>query len=192
MRWVIDFAASDDEVYTEGDLARLMGMPGGLPENAPTPVIDIELPEADYALHTLSVSAQGEGRLLLFRDSFGTAIGPYLAQSYENTQLRWENPLEVWHDCDDALILIAERNIRLYLSEPPVLEQDVEEYEEEEDEEEDEEEFDESEWDIEDEEEFNDEDMDEEALEDDEEDDEDDYEMLRRLREEMRSEKDGF
>ena len=194
----IDFAIGDDERYAQGDLARLMGMPGGLPESAPVPSVDIGLPEADYALHALTVPADGDGRLLVFRDSFGTAIGPYLAQSYEETQLRWENPLEVWHECDDALILIAERNIRMYLSEPPILDEDGGEYYAEEDWEEDEwdEESEEEDFGDEDEEseedDFGDEYSDEEDLEDGEEDDEDDYEMLQRMREEMRSEEDGF
>ena len=180
-----DYAQDGEALYAEGDLARLMGLPGDLTETAPVVAADCPLPEADYSLHELEVSGEGEGRLLLFRDSFGTAVGPYLAQAYESAELRWETPLEPWHPCDDALILIAERNLRLYLSEAPMLSPDEDEWDDE----------DEAFWD-EDDAEFWDED---EAYFDDEddafwddEDEEDDYEMLQRMREEMRAEQDGI
>ena len=67
------------------------------------------------------MEGQGTGALLVYRDSFGTAIGPWLAQCYGVTELRWEAPLDGTRPCDDALILICERNLREYLGEPPLM-----------------------------------------------------------------------
>ena len=116
-----DCAVVGQESYDRGDLARLMGAQGSLRESVPVVRAERALPQADYSLHALEVDGNGDGRLLVFRDSFGTAIGPYLAREYARTELRWESPLEAWHRCDDALILIAERNLRLYLMEAPEL-----------------------------------------------------------------------
>ena len=60
-------------------------------------------------------SGGGEGRLTVFRDSFGTAVGPWLADAYGRCEMIWSYPLESGHAADDVLVLICERNIRDYL-----------------------------------------------------------------------------
>lgn len=120
----------DGEVdFSEGDLARLMGLPGGLEERAPVVSLATALPEADYERHVLRVEGEGDGRLLMFRDSFAISAGAYLAQAFEQTELRWESPLDAGHECDAALLMIAERNLREYLLDMPLLDEDDDESE---------------------------------------------------------------
>ena len=108
--------------FSDGDLARLMGLPGALTERAPNVIPDVPLPQADFSQHRMSCDGSGEGRLLVYRDSFGTAVAPWLAQAYGQTELRWEAPLDGSRPCDDALLLLCERNLRMYLLEPPYIE----------------------------------------------------------------------
>ena len=110
------------EDFRDGDLARLMGLAGVLEESVPVVVSDAGLSRQDFSQREITAGGDGEGRLLMFRDSFGTAIAPYLCAAYEGAELFWETPFEVWRACDDALILICERNLRAYLLEDPELE----------------------------------------------------------------------
>lgn len=151
------------ERFDRGDLARLMGLSGVLAETAPAVRVDAELSGEDFSEHVLELDGDGEGSLLVFRDSFGIAIGPYLTAPYGHSELYWQTPLEVWHDCDDALILVAERNIRMYLLEEPELEDPFA------DEDYDDEDFDDEDFDEDyDDEEFDDEDIDDEDYDDEE------------------------
>lgn len=105
------------KISHSGDLARMLGLGGSLVEQ-----LDRYLPDdrdaPDYGLHDVACEGRGEGRLLMLRDSFGTAIGPFITPAYEGVRLRWENPFQATGEADDVLILIAERNIRLYLGQP--------------------------------------------------------------------------
>lgn len=120
----VDFSVEGEATFSDGDLARLMGPTGRLSEGVPNVVPAQPLPQADFSRHALTCEGSGEGDLLVYRDSFGTAIGPWLAQAYGQTRLLWSTPLDATFDCDDALILICERNLREYLGEPPLLEED--------------------------------------------------------------------
>ncbi|MDO4549308.1 MAG: hypothetical protein Q4D04_14555, partial [Clostridia bacterium] len=178
-RRVVSCEVTGQVNYTDGDLARLIGLRGKLRDVSPQLTPARQLPQADYDERYLTVQGDGEGTLLLLRDSFGTSVAPYLAQAYGQSRLRWETPFELTAPCDDIVILIAQRNIRLYLSEAPILpEYDVDEYLDE-----DEDDYDELQnlrgaFDDNDEGEYADDE--DEAIGDD---DEDDYEMLRSLRE---------
>ena len=115
-----------DTDFHDGDLARLMGLSGVLSESVPDIVPDVPLPEADFGESRVSVEGDGEGTLAVYRDSFGTAIGPWLAGAFERTELRWEYPLDGTIPCDAALVLLCERNLRTYLTEPPIVEGEAE------------------------------------------------------------------
>ncbi len=110
-----------EEDFTGGDLARMMGAPRDFTERVPKVVPDDPLPDADFSQIELTLSGEGEGRLVVYRDSFGTAIGPWLVRSYGKTELLWEYPLDATRLCDDALVLICERHLWEYLSEAPSL-----------------------------------------------------------------------
>ncbi|HIS00322.1 MAG TPA: hypothetical protein IAA74_01825 [Candidatus Excrementavichristensenella intestinipullorum] len=157
---IVPCSAAGEAQYAQGDLARLMGLTGALGESAPCLTPQEPLPQADYSQRYVRVEGQGQGALLVLRDSFGTGVAPYLAQAYGESAFRWEIPFEVVPPCDDVVLLIAQRNLREYLLEAPILpEPDAwaqsgggEEWENE----------------------------------------EDDYEMLRRMRMEMKEEMDGL
>ena len=116
-----------DADFASGDLARLMGLPGALHERVPVVEMEGALPEADFSEHILRVEGDGDDWLMLFRDSFAIAAGPFIAQAFERTELRWESPLDAGHDCDIALLMIAERNLREYLIDTPYTEPDDDE-----------------------------------------------------------------
>lgn len=120
-RDAMDYRVDGETDFCDGDLARLMGAPGAIGESVPAVEPAAQLPEADYTERHLRMEGQGTGALLVYRDSFGTAIGPWLARAYGVTELRWEAPLDGTRPCDDALILICERNLREYLGEPPLM-----------------------------------------------------------------------
>lgn len=109
-----EIAKAEDITYT-GDLARMTGLGDGIIETTQRLTAEGAPEGADYSEHLLTVNAGGEGRLLLLRDSFGTAIAPFLASAYEETELRWETPFDATPEADDVVMLIAERNIRQYL-----------------------------------------------------------------------------
>jgi len=115
------YAIRGEAAFSEGDLARLMGASGALSEVVPDVVPEAPLPEADFSEHRLTCAGPGADRLLVYRDSFGTAVGPWLAGAFAETELRWEYPLDGTRPCDAALLLICERNLREYLLPPPEL-----------------------------------------------------------------------
>lgn len=123
----LDWRVDGSEVFYDGDLARLMGLPGRLTEEVPVVHVDAAPAEADFSDHLIRVDGAGEGCLLMFRDSFAIAAGPYLTPVFERTELRWETPLDAGHDCDVALLMIAERNLRDYLLEEPLVAPDDDE-----------------------------------------------------------------
>ncbi len=116
-------ADAETAAFSGGDLARIMGLDGAFTETAPVIADADALPEADYAEFELDVSGAGEGSLLMLRDSFGTAVAPWIVNAYEEASLLWQSPLEISVQTDDCLLLIAERNLRRYLGEPPILEE---------------------------------------------------------------------
>ena len=119
----VEYAVAGEERFSGGDLARLMGLSGALIERVPALSGTEALPEADYDRHALTVEGGGDGRLLVYRDSFGTAIAPWLAHAYAETELRWEYPLDTSPECDDVLLLLCERDLWEYLSEAPIIDE---------------------------------------------------------------------
>lgn len=115
------YAVAADVPFQDGDLARLMGLSGLITESVPDVVPDAPLPDANYDGRAFTLSGSGEGRLTVFRDSFGTAIGPWLTDAYGLCEMVWTSPLESGHAADDVLVLICERNIREYLLAEPDL-----------------------------------------------------------------------
>ena len=111
-----------DKAFSDGDLARLMGLGGALSETVPQVAPERALPEADYSQREFMLSGNGEGRLTVFRDSFGIALGPWLADAYGRCEMIWHSPLEAGHAADDVLLLFCERNLREYLLPEPDLE----------------------------------------------------------------------
>ena len=155
---IVPWEDYEEADFTQGDLARLMGLTGALHETALCPIPQEPLPQADYSQRYVQVGGDGRGALLVLRDSFGTGVAPYLAQAYEQSAFRWEIPFEVVPPCDQVVLLIAQRNLREYLLETPILPEP-------------------DEW---------------AQAGDSWEDEEDDYEMLRRMRMEMKEEMDGL
>ena len=117
-----DYGVEGDVSFSDGDLARLMGLSGAIVESVPSVVPDAPLPDANYAGRAFTLSGNGKGRLTVFRDSFGTAIGPWLTDAYGQCEMVWTSPIESGHAADDVLVLICERNIREYLLTEPDLE----------------------------------------------------------------------
>ena len=115
-----------EEDLSNGDLARMLGAPHDLVERVPRIETDAPLPEADFSQIHFTQPGEGEGRLVVYRDSFGTAIGPWLARAYGESELLWEYPLDGTLPCDDALVLICERHLWEFLSEAPSLGSDDE------------------------------------------------------------------
>lgn len=115
------YAVGADVPFRDGDLARLMGLSGLIEESVPSVVPDAPLPDANYAGRSFTLSGNGEGRLTVFRDSFGTAVGPWLTDAFGQCEMIWTSPLESGHAADDVLVLVCERNIREYLLAEPDL-----------------------------------------------------------------------
>ncbi len=65
---------------------------------------------------TISSRGSGEGKLLMFRDSFANALIPFAAASFSETKLERSVPYRVDllsdYKADTVIILIAERNLR--------------------------------------------------------------------------------
>ncbi len=116
------YAAAEDAGFSDGDLAQLMGLSGALKEIAPQVAPEHPLPEADYSQREFTLPGNGEGRLTVFRDSFGIALGPWLTDAYERCEMIWRAPIEAGHAADDVLLLFCERNLRDYLLTEPDLE----------------------------------------------------------------------
>ena len=115
------YRVQGEEDFSNGDLARLLGAPHDLVERVPKIETDVPLPEADFSQISFTQPGAGEGRLVVYRDSFGTAIGPWLTRAYGESELLWEYPLDGTRPCDDALVLICERHLWEFLSEAPSL-----------------------------------------------------------------------
>ena len=132
-RETVQYEAIGETEFSGGDLARLMGVPGDLIERVPEVIPGETLPDADFSAHRFTCEGPGEGKLLVYRDSFGTAVGPWLSQAYAESEFRWESPLDASRRCDDALLLICEHNLREYLCAPPFIDETDEAEEEDED-----------------------------------------------------------
>ena len=69
---------------------------------------------------TITARGRGEGRALVFRDSFGSALIPYLSAAFAETRFERATPYRIdileQFDADVVIIVIAERNIPLLVS----------------------------------------------------------------------------
>ncbi|MDD6878693.1 MAG: hypothetical protein PUD59_00475 [bacterium] len=65
---------------------------------------------------SISTRGAGEGKALIFRDSFGNAIIPYAASTFAEVKFERASPYRIdlleEYDADCVIVLIAERNIR--------------------------------------------------------------------------------
>lgn len=109
---------TDTAIYS-GDLARMLGLKDVLTEEAERLSVQGATDAPEYDEHEIDTAGQGEDSLLFLRDSFGGAIAPFIVYPYGEARLRWQVPLDGIEEADDVLVLIAERNIRMYLLEPP-------------------------------------------------------------------------
>ena len=65
---------------------------------------------------SISTRSDGDGKALVFRDSFGNAMIPFIASSYSEARFERANPYRIdmldEYQADDVVVIIAERNIR--------------------------------------------------------------------------------
>ena len=65
---------------------------------------------------TISTRSDGEGKALIFRDSFANALIPYFASTFEEVRFERANPYKIdtldTFDAQYVFVVIAERNIR--------------------------------------------------------------------------------
>lgn len=100
-------------VYREGDLARMLGLEGRLSEEAPS-VYTGDLPDqVNLSEREVVLEGSGEENVLIFRDSFGVGIIPYLYDAFLQSTYRWSWPFDLTdaEEYDAVLILLAERNL---------------------------------------------------------------------------------
>lgn len=70
---------------------------------------------------TLLTKGQGDTNLLVYRDSFGNLLYPYLANSYSDARFSRSNTYDLTADTDHVLIELVERNLRYLITYPPVM-----------------------------------------------------------------------
>lgn len=85
-----------------------------------TAVNPVRSPEAQ---NILTSSEQGTGSLLMFRDSFGNALYPYLAHSFASARFSRSMPYRMdWLNGEDTVIVeLVERNLEWLAERPPVM-----------------------------------------------------------------------
>lgn len=73
------------------------------------------------ALRLNTQQAKGEGALLMYRDSFGRALYPYLAESYAEAQFSRSNDYspDALPEGGTLIVELVERNLRYILENPP-------------------------------------------------------------------------
>lgn len=110
-----------------GDLAGSLGVPDQFTEThlnlEPRPPMDTLIDRARYDDHTLRTqSPDGGPRLLMFRDSFGAALMPYLARHSRAATFIWTDQFE--HEAverEQPDVVITELIERLLMRKPPRL-----------------------------------------------------------------------
>lgn len=70
---------------------------------------------------TLNTQSDQPGSILVYRDSFGNLLHPYLAASYGTARFSRSNQYDLTGDYDYVLIEIVERNIRYCIENIPVM-----------------------------------------------------------------------
>lgn len=124
-RDVPDFGEFRAEHTFEGDLDRLL-YPGEVryDDNEVQDMTDRYIFTSAYSTPmdmTISSRSAGEGRLLIFRDSFANALIPYLATSFAEVRFERANPYRLdllggvgsgAFAADTVIVEIAERNLR--------------------------------------------------------------------------------
>lgn len=70
---------------------------------------------------TLETAAQGQGKLLVYRDSFGNLLYPYLADSYGEAYFSRSTVYDLTLDADFVLIELVERNLDYLITYVPVM-----------------------------------------------------------------------
>lgn len=70
---------------------------------------------------TLETAAQGQGKLLAYRDSFGNLLYPYLADSYGEAYFSRSTVYDLTLDADFVLIELVERNLDYLITYVPVM-----------------------------------------------------------------------
>lgn len=76
---------------------------------------------------TLTTESAQPGSILVYRDSFGNLLHPYLAASYGSAQFSRSNTYDLTQDYDHVLIELVERNLSYLLKNVPVMESPAEE-----------------------------------------------------------------
>ena len=70
---------------------------------------------------TLTTESGQPGSILVYRDSFGNLLHPYLAASYGTAQFSRSNAYDLTQDYDHVLIELVERNLSYLLKNVPVM-----------------------------------------------------------------------
>ena len=70
---------------------------------------------------TLLTASDNEGSLLVYRDSFGNLLYPYLADSYGAARFSRSTSYDLTQEADYVLIELVERNLRYLISYVPVM-----------------------------------------------------------------------
>ena len=129
-------ALGRESVYFEGDFSAPEPHKGDLFEmlypaaedgelNAPPAGLNFQEPEGvrpDSV--TIETTGGGEGSLLMFRDSFGELLYPYMADNFENAyfsrQAAYGLAESMSEETDVVIIELVERNIRWLMEQPAV------------------------------------------------------------------------
>lgn len=74
---------------------------------------------------TINTRGSGQGSLLMFRDSFGDSLFPYMAEGFERSVFSRSNPfalnIMMEESFDTVVVEIVERNLEWLAEKPPVL-----------------------------------------------------------------------
>jgi len=111
-----------------GDLASMLAVPDQFSETyllldpkPPLSVIIDRESEEQSPLRTVNPAAAG-GRLLMFRDSFGIALMPYLARHFQHATFVATDQFERWRvEKERPDVVVSEMVERLLMREPPAL-----------------------------------------------------------------------
>lgn len=123
------FAGPFTEGEHLGDLYAMLFPAGGAAEAAPayggafTFTYDVPIRSAEN--QTIMTTGGGEGSLLLFRDSFGNLLYPYLAESFSQALFSRAMPIRLdmvaQREADAVVMELVERNIEYLIRYVPVM-----------------------------------------------------------------------
>lgn len=71
---------------------------------------------------TLTTESSAPGRILVYRDSFGNLLHPYLAASYGSAKFSRSNSYDLTGEYDFVLVELVERNLEYLLRNVPIME----------------------------------------------------------------------